>query len=195
MGGAVRGVLPPRRGARAGPANASFRAALGRVVGETGQRTQGRVNSVDYEEFVDRVRQQAGLASSSEAETAVRATLTTLGEHLDEEPDLVSRLPEELAEHLRREPSGRIVSSWLDTFMEEVGKREGANTDEASASPPGAISCLQDARGYPLRRAGRVHQHTPFVGLASNVAVRPSPGVGNGVTYQLPSVIEDALTD
>jgi uncharacterized protein (DUF2267 family) len=80
---------------------------------------------VDYEEFVDRVRRQAGLASSSEAETAVRATLTTLGEYLDEEPDLVSRLPEELAEHLRREPSGRIVSSSLGTFMERSASARG----------------------------------------------------------------------
>jgi uncharacterized protein (DUF2267 family) len=120
---------------------------VGRVVGETGERRQGRVNSVDYEEFVDRVRRQAGLASSSEAETAIRATLTTLGEYLDEEPDFVSRLPEELAEHLRREPSGRIVSSSLDTFMEEVGKREGANTDEASAHARAVVDALREAVG------------------------------------------------
>jgi uncharacterized protein (DUF2267 family) len=102
---------------------------------------------VGYEEFIDRVRRQAGLGSSSEAETAVRATLTTLGEYLDGEPVLVSHLPEELAEHLRREPSGHIVSSSLDDFMEEVGKREGANTDEASAHAHAVVDVLREVVG------------------------------------------------
>jgi len=102
---------------------------------------------VDYKEFIDRVRRQAGLDSSSGAETAVRATLTTLGEYLDGEPGLVSRLPEELTEHLRREPPGSIVSSSLDAFMEEVGKREGANTDEASAHARAVVDVLWEAVG------------------------------------------------
>ena len=102
---------------------------------------------MDYKEFIDRVRRQAGLDSSSGAETAVRATLTTLGEYLDGEPGLVSRLPEELAEHLRREPPGRIVSSLLDAFMEEVGKREGANTDEASAHARTVVDVLWETVG------------------------------------------------
>ncbi len=102
-----------------------------------------------YEEFIDQVRRQAELGSSSETETAVRATLTTLGEYLDEdgEPDLTSRLPEELAEHLRREPSGRIVSYSLDAFVEEVGKREGVNTDEASAHARAVMDVLREAIG------------------------------------------------
>lgn len=102
-----------------------------------------------YEEFIDQVRRQAELGSSSETETAVRATLTTLGEYLDEdgEPDLTSRLPEELAKHLRREPSGRIVSYSLDAFVEEVGKREGVNTDEASAHARAVMDVLREAIG------------------------------------------------
>lgn len=102
-----------------------------------------------YEEFIDQVRRQAELGSSSETETAVRATLTTLGEYLDEdgEPDLTSRLPEELAERLRREPSGRIVSYSLDAFVEEVGKREGVNTDEASAHARAVMDVLREAIG------------------------------------------------
>ena len=113
----------------------------------TGQRAQGGVDSVRYEEFIERARRQAGLGSSSEAETVVRATLTALGEYLDEEPDLVSHLPEEIAECMRREPSGRIVSSSLDAFMEEVGKREGANTDEASSHARAVVDVLREAIG------------------------------------------------
>lgn len=105
-----------------------------------------------YEEFIDQVRRQAELGSSSETETAVRATLTTLGEYLDGdgEPNLTSHLPEELAEHLRREPSGRIVSSSLDTFVEEVGKREGANADEASAHARAVVDVLREAIGQDV---------------------------------------------
>lgn len=102
---------------------------------------------MDYEEFVEQVRRQAGLGSSSEAETAVRATLTVLGEFLNGEPDLLSRLPEGLAEHLRREPSDPVVSFSLDAFMQEVGEREGSNTDEASAHARAVVLVLQDAVG------------------------------------------------
>lgn len=65
----------------------------------------------------------------------------------DGEPSLVSRLPAQLAGHLRREPSGPIVSSSLDAFMEEVGEREGANTDAASAHARAVVLVLKDAGG------------------------------------------------
>jgi uncharacterized protein (DUF2267 family) len=50
---------------------------------------------VQYDEFIDRVQQRAGLGSFSEAEEATRATLTTLGEYLvgGEGLDLASQLP------------------------------------------------------------------------------------------------------
>lgn len=102
---------------------------------------------MQYEEFIDRVRQQAGLGSSSEAETVTRNTLTTLGEYLvgGEGLDLASQLPQGLAEHLRREPPNRPMVYSFPDFLQEVGEREETNTDEALAHARAVVSVLQEA--------------------------------------------------
>lgn len=102
---------------------------------------------MQYEEFIDRVQQRAGLDSFSEAEETTQAVLTTLGEYLvgGEGPDLASQLPQGLAEHLRREPPDRAMVYSLPDFLQEVGEREGANTDEASARARAVVSVLQEA--------------------------------------------------
>ena len=102
---------------------------------------------MQYEEFIDRVRQQAELGSFSEAETATRATLTTLGEYLTggEGLDLASQLPQGLSEHLRRQPPDRAMFFSLNDFLQEVGEREGVNTDVASAHARAVMSVVQEA--------------------------------------------------
>jgi uncharacterized protein (DUF2267 family) len=102
---------------------------------------------VQYEEFIDRVRQRAGLGSFSEAEEATRATLTTLGEYLvdGEGLDLASQLPQGLAEHLQREPPNRPMIYSFPDFLQEIGEREGVNTDEASDHTRAVVSVLQEA--------------------------------------------------
>ena len=88
-----------------------------------------------------------GRASFSEAEEATRATLTTLGDYLagGEGPDLASQLPQGLAEHLRRQPPERADLFSINDFLQEVGEREGVNTDEASAHSRAIVSVLQEA--------------------------------------------------
>ena len=105
------------------------------------------VERVQYEEFIDRVWQRAELGSFSEAETAARATLTTLGEYLSggEGLDLAAQLPQGLAEHLRRQPPDRAMLFSLNDFLQEVGEREEVNTDEASAHAHAVVSVLQEA--------------------------------------------------
>jgi uncharacterized protein (DUF2267 family) len=102
---------------------------------------------VQYEEFIERVQQQAELGSFPEAEAATRATLTTLGEYLagGEGLDLASQLPQGLAEHLRRQPPDRAMFFSLNDFLQEVGEREGVNTDEASAHARAVMSVLREA--------------------------------------------------
>ena len=58
---------------------------------------------MQYQEFIERVQQRAGLPSFAAAEAATRATLTTLGEYLTggEGLNLASQLPQGLAEPLR----------------------------------------------------------------------------------------------
>ncbi len=103
---------------------------------------------MQYEEFVDRVRQLAELDSFSEAERATKATLTTLGDYLaagGEERELASELPEKLAEYLYRKPPDRAASPSLDDFLEEVGKREGVNSDDARAHAHTVVMVLEEA--------------------------------------------------
>ena len=82
---------------------------------------------MQYEEFIDRVRQRAGFGSSSEAEVATRETLATLGEYLVgyEGLDLASQLPQGLAENLRREPPNHPMIYSFPDFLQEIGEREG----------------------------------------------------------------------
>ncbi len=102
---------------------------------------------MQYEEFIDRVRQRAGFGSSSEAEEATRATLTTLGEYLVEGEglDLASQLPQGLAEHLRQQPPNRPMVYSFPDFLQQIGEHEGVNTDEASAHARAVVSVLREA--------------------------------------------------
>ena len=79
---------------------------------------------MQYEEFVERVRQRAELASHAEAERAARATVAMLGKYLTGgggRLDVASQLPNEIAEHLRfQSPMGDIISSY-DDFLQRVG--------------------------------------------------------------------------
>ena len=81
---------------------------------------------MQYEEFIDRVRQRAGLGSFSEAEEATQATLTAIGEYLvgGEGLDLASQLPQGLAEHLRREPPDRPMMEIVQAGIDPEKRRE-----------------------------------------------------------------------
>ena len=102
---------------------------------------------MQYQEFVERVQQRAQLGSFAEAETSVGATLTTLGEYLagDEGLDLASQLPQGLDQYLRRQPPDRAEFFSLNDFLQEVGEREGVNTDEARGHARAVLSVLQEA--------------------------------------------------
>lgn len=87
---------------------------------------------MDQGEFLGEVQRRAGLASVGEAEAATRATLVALGEYLIgyEGLDLALRLPEGLAETLRREPPDRPQIFSFNDFLLRVGEEEGTNPDD-----------------------------------------------------------------
>ena len=102
---------------------------------------------MQYQEFVDRVRQRAGLASFAEAEAVTQATLTTLGEYLTggEGLDLAAQLPQGLAELLRRQPPERSMIFSLNDFLQRVGEEEGVGIEEASAHARAVMGVLEEA--------------------------------------------------
>ena len=102
---------------------------------------------MQYQEFVDRVRQRAGLASFAEAEAATQATLTTLGEYLTEGEglDLAAQLPQGLAELLRRQSPERSMIFSLNDFLQRVGEEEGVGIQEASVHARAVMGVLEEA--------------------------------------------------
>lgn len=87
---------------------------------------------MDENEFLGEVQRRAGLASVAEAEVSTRATLVALGEYLIgyEGLDLALRLPEGLAEILRREPPDRPQIFSYNDFLLRVGEEEGTNPED-----------------------------------------------------------------
>ncbi|MDQ3922385.1 MAG: DUF2267 domain-containing protein [Actinomycetota bacterium] len=105
---------------------------------------------MQYEEFVERVRQRAELASHAEAERATRATVAMLGKYLTGgggRLDVASQLPNELAEHLRfQSPMGGTISSY-DDFLQRVGESEGVKYEEAEAHARAVMGILREVIG------------------------------------------------
>ena len=102
---------------------------------------------MQYEEFLDRVGQRAGLASAAEAEGAARAVLAVLGEYLSggEGLDLASQLPQGLAEILRQQPPDRSKIFSLNDFVQMVGEEEEVDDGAALAHTRAVFGVLQEA--------------------------------------------------
>ena len=102
---------------------------------------------MQYEEFIEQVRQRAALASTAEAEEAARATLTVLGEYLSggEGLDLASQLPQGLAEVLRQQPPDRSMVFSLNDFVQLVGEEEGVGDGGALAHARAVVGVLGEA--------------------------------------------------
>ena len=102
-----------------------------------------------YEEFVERVRQRAGLDSFEEAERATRATIGRLGEYLNDKKGLevASQLPQELSEHLRWQSPKRGGIQTPTDFLERVGQSEGVSLEEAEAHTKAVMGVLWEAVG------------------------------------------------
>ena len=102
---------------------------------------------MQYEEFIEQVRQRTALASAAEAEEAARATLTVLGEYLSGRQglDLASQLPQRLAEVLRQQPPDRSMIFSLNDFVQLVGEEERVSDGEALAHACAVMGVLGEA--------------------------------------------------
>jgi uncharacterized protein (DUF2267 family) len=120
------------------------------VSGASRTENEGKDEHVQYEEFVEWVRQRAKLGSYAEAERASRSTITMLGKWLTGDGgriDLASQLPTELAEHLRwQSPKGDRISSY-DDFLQRLGESEGVRYGEAEAHARAVMSVIREVIG------------------------------------------------
>lgn len=86
---------------------------------------------MNYSEFVTEVRDRAQLETLGDAVSAIRATLRTLGEHLNEREieQLSAQLPE-LSFYLHIAESRETCS--LDEFLDRAVQRQGIDSPQAT---------------------------------------------------------------
>src|ERR1044071_2500939 len=104
---------------------------------------------MEHAEFIGRVRQQASLPSTGDAERACRATLEALGEIAPEGlmDNIAAQLPSEEGEHLRR-PIADAGSGALfgrADFVTPVAGRAGVSDHQAAAIVRAVIDTLYAA--------------------------------------------------
>jgi len=90
---------------------------------------------MQYQEFVNRVNEQIQTGAPGDAELAIQATLSTLGERISggEAEDLAAQLPAELQTQLEsgnQEENAEDFS--LDEFYLRVAEREGISSPDAA---------------------------------------------------------------
>jgi uncharacterized protein (DUF2267 family) len=99
-----------------------------------------------HEEFIGRVRQQADLSSTGEAERGCRATLETLGERLPEglTDNLAAQLPREVGEHLRRPVADAGAGELFGRadFVASVAERTGVSESQAALIAHAVVDTL-----------------------------------------------------
>ena len=78
---------------------------------------------MDHDTFMGKVQQRADLSNRGEADTATRATLTTLGERIEEgeADDLAAQLPVEIDRYLEEAESGQRFD--FEEFAARVADR------------------------------------------------------------------------
>lgn len=106
---------------------------LGNTHALTDVTTRGGSSTVKQDRLIASVRETAGIATTEESESAVRATLRTLGERLvgGETRDLASQLPPALARELPEEGPGERFD--LEEFYARVARYEGSEHDMREA--------------------------------------------------------------
>ncbi|MBA2442411.1 MAG: DUF2267 domain-containing protein [Rubrobacter sp.] len=102
---------------------------------------------MQYSEFVQRVKDRIGITSTSEAEIAINATLTTLGERITggEANDLAAQLPEELKDPLTSSSSSEAEDFGLAEFYRRVTEREGLSVKESTEHARAVMGALSEA--------------------------------------------------
>lgn len=100
---------------------------------------------MEYNDFVGRVRERAGLESNEKALQVSQATLETLSERLSggEARDFLSQLPEAIKLSVSAIPESHPYS--LDEFIERVSEQEGTDASTARDHARVVLEVLAEA--------------------------------------------------
>jgi uncharacterized protein (DUF2267 family) len=101
---------------------------------------------MEHEEFIGRVRQQADLPGTGDAERACRATLETLGEIMPERlaDNIAAQLPREIGAHMRRPVADAGAGELFGRpdFVTSVAERAGISEAQAALIAHAVVDAL-----------------------------------------------------
>jgi uncharacterized protein (DUF2267 family) len=102
---------------------------------------------MQFHEFLGHVQDRARLSSLGDAETATRATLTTLRERLagGEPKDVAAQLNDSIAKYLEAPGREEADNFTLDEFYNRVSQRAGIDRTKAVFQAQAVVNVLGDA--------------------------------------------------
>ncbi|MBD2384987.1 DUF2267 domain-containing protein [Cylindrospermum sp. FACHB-282] len=102
---------------------------------------------MEYNEFITHVQSLAQSNSREEAEIATRATLETIKERIpgDEVQNLAAQLPQELANHLRRQEEETFQTFRLQEFITRASQKENIEPTTTAIHVRAVFAVLQNA--------------------------------------------------
>ncbi|WP_049970600.1 DUF2267 domain-containing protein [Haladaptatus cibarius] len=114
---------------------------------------------MNYSDFIGQVQHRLKLGEQGKTVRAIRATLTTLGERLQEgeAKDLAGPLPMEIDWYLERAESGQRFH--FDEFVDRVAEREGIERQDALFHAKGVLSLVAEV--VPEGEYQQVRQQLP----------------------------------
>ncbi|SIR09591.1 Uncharacterized conserved protein, DUF2267 family [Haladaptatus litoreus] len=115
--------------------------------------------NMDYSQFIGQTQHRLKLDTQGKTVRAIRATLTTLGERLQEgeAKDLAGPLPMEIDWYLERAESGQRFH--FDEFVDRVAEREGIERQDALFHAKGVLSLVAEV--VPEGEYQQVRQQLP----------------------------------
>lgn len=122
---------------------------------------------ITTDEFLETVRERAGLDSRGTARDVTSATLYTLGERLSEgeAADLASYLPDTFAETIVEPGEERATDYSLDEFVQRVARREDVGREAAKAHARAVCGTLAETASEREIDAAKKQLPDPFGAL------------------------------
>lgn len=102
---------------------------------------------MQYDEFLAKVQQRAGIDSKEEAVAAIRATINVLADRLHggQPSDILSELPTEILTLLRSQEMRDGAAYGFDGFVERVSEEEGTSVAIAGQHIRGVLVTVREA--------------------------------------------------
>lgn len=107
-------------------------------------RSDQEERKMNYHDYIEFVKERAGLSSDDAAAKAIHAVLEVLGQRITigQAEDVAAALPLELRQYLRQSPGAEPLD--LNEFLARVGDKEGVDLPTAGDHSRAVLSVLAE---------------------------------------------------